>query len=103
MSDHVWGKSSEILPRSYLKKLQLFRFLETFHQASRVSYYSSLFRRLSLSAESIKSQADVRKLPLTNETEMVACGLCLGFKSVRCRHTRAPLSSNHADPSPARH
>lgn len=65
-----WEKDFETLSRPELEKLQLSRLRKTLHQASHAPYYASLFRELGVSADAVKSLADVRKLPLTSKQDL---------------------------------
>lgn len=73
MSSIYWQEDIETLPRPQLAELQLKKLRESITRALRSPFYGKLYRELNISAESIKSYDDVRKLPITTKDDLRAC------------------------------
>ncbi len=73
MSSIYWQEDIETLPRPKLIELQLKKLRESITRARHSPFYGKLYRELNISAESIKSYDDVRKLPITTKDDLRAC------------------------------
>ena len=73
MSSIYWQEDIETLPRPQLAELQLKKLRESITRALRSPFYGKLYRELNISAESIKTYDDVRKLPITTKDDLRAC------------------------------
>ncbi|MDD4539812.1 MAG: phenylacetate--CoA ligase, partial [Lentisphaeria bacterium] len=73
MSSIYWQEDIETLPRPQLAQLQLKKLRESITRALRSPFYGKLYRELNISAESIKTYDDVRKLPITTKDDLRAC------------------------------
>ena len=73
MSSIYWQEDIETLPRPQLAELQLKKLRESITRARRSPFYGKLYRELNISAESIKTYDDVRKLPITTKDDLRAC------------------------------
>ncbi len=60
----------ETISREELQKLQLKRVKSTVAQAAKSPFYSKIFAEQGISAESIESLADLRKLPFTTKDDL---------------------------------
>ena len=65
-----WENELETLDRKNLEQLQVSRLKETIQSATNSPYYGNLYRQLGLSADSIKSVSDIRKLPFTTKQNL---------------------------------
>ncbi len=70
-----WDRSIETLKAPALNKLKLDRLRETVRQASNSPFYRKRFERAKLSAESLVSLEDLKKLPFTTKDDLRAQGL----------------------------
>lgn len=71
----------EALPREEIAKLQATRLRETVQRVAGVPHYCEALARLGVTAETIKSADDVRKLPLTTKEDLRQ-GYPFGFLAV---------------------
>ncbi|MDP2888982.1 MAG: hypothetical protein Q8P34_08455 [Bacteroidota bacterium] len=60
-----WENELETLNRTDLEKLQVKRLKNTIQSAMNSPYYGNLYKQMGLSADSVKSVADLQKLPFT--------------------------------------
>ncbi len=65
-----WEKELETLTRPDLEKLQAARLKNTIQSAMNSPYYGNLYKQLGLSPDSVKSAADIRKLPFTTKQNL---------------------------------
>ena len=65
-----WENELETLQRTDLEKLQVARLKKTIQAAMNSPYYKNLYTQLGLSADSVKSAADIRKLPFTTKQNL---------------------------------
>lgn len=65
-----WEPQFETLSRSDLQQLQLERLRATMERAARSPYYGEQFARLGLSADSIRTMDDFRKVPFTTKEDL---------------------------------
>jgi len=65
-----WEKNVETIDRKKLEKLQLTRLKKTVTNAGKSYYYGKLFKEKGISADSIKSLEDIRKIPFTNKDDL---------------------------------
>jgi phenylacetate-CoA ligase len=70
MSSIYWQEDIETLPRPKLAELQLKKLRESISRALRTPFYGKRYRELNISAESIRSLEDVRKLPVTTKDDL---------------------------------
>jgi phenylacetate-CoA ligase len=76
-----WNEVIETLPPDALEALQLTRLKETVHRAIKVGFYKKAFREAGITQDSIKSLADVEKLPFTRKQDL-RDGYPFGFFAV---------------------
>lgn len=60
----------ETMSRDKLDRLQLDRFKDTVTQAMNAPFYGALYKKLGLSADSIRTLDDVRKFPFTTKADL---------------------------------
>jgi phenylacetate-CoA ligase len=65
-----WENELETLKRNDLEKLQVKRLKDTIHAAMNSPYYGNLYQQRGLSADSVKSVSDIRKLPFTTKQNL---------------------------------
>jgi phenylacetate-CoA ligase len=65
-----WEKDVETIDRKKLEKLQLSRLKQTVRKAGNSYYYGKVFKKKGIKADSIKSLADVRKIPFTTKDDL---------------------------------
>lgn len=65
-----WENELETLERADLEKLQIARLKKTIQAAMNSPYYKNLYTQLGLSADTIKSASDIRKLPFTTKQNL---------------------------------
>ena len=70
MSTIYWQPELETLSRNKLQELQLEKLKATVARAAKSPYYGQLFREMGITADSIMSLEDVRKLPMTVKQNM---------------------------------
>jgi phenylacetate-CoA ligase len=73
MNDKYWEPEIETMPREQLRELQLNRLRKTIRIAEHSPYYSRVFREYGITAESIRTADDIRKIPFTTKADMRAC------------------------------
>lgn len=72
-SDKYWEEEIETMPRPELEKLQLARLQKTISIASHSPYYGKVFAEHGITADSIQSIEDIRRIPFTTKADMRAC------------------------------
>ena len=65
-----WENELETLNRKDLEKLQVKRLKSTIQSAMNSPYYGNLYKQMGLSADSVKSVADIQKLPFTTKQNL---------------------------------
>ena len=70
MNKNYWEESIECMERSELEKLQVDRLRKTIERASESSFYKSLFAKENIKPDTIKSLADLHKLPFTTKDDL---------------------------------
>ena len=65
-----WENELETLNRNDLEKLQVKRLKSTIQSAMNSPYYRNLYKQMGLSADSVKSVADIQKLPFTTKQNL---------------------------------
>jgi len=65
-----WENELETLNRNDLEKLQVKRLKSTIQSAMNSPYYGNLYKQMGLSADSVKSVADIQKLPFTTKQNL---------------------------------
>lgn len=68
----IWDVPAETMPREELRKLQLKRLHECVERASRVGFYREKFAKNGITADSIKSLDDLKRLPFTVKNDLRA-------------------------------
>jgi phenylacetate-CoA ligase len=67
----IWNKEVETMPRAGLEKLQLKRLRDLVaYVTAKVPFYRDLYAEAGVSADDIKSLADIAKLPFTNKQDL---------------------------------
>jgi phenylacetate-CoA ligase len=69
VENRIWDPA-ETLPRDELRALQTRRLQETVRRAAAVPFYRSALAKAGISAEAIRSPADVRRLPVTVKEDL---------------------------------
>ena len=72
MNDKYWEEEIETMPREELHKLQLRRLRKTIGIAANSPYYKQVFQKHGVTADSIRSIEDIRKIPFTTKADMRA-------------------------------
>lgn len=70
MNAQYWEEEIETISREDLKKLQLDRLKKTITIAGNSPFYKEVFRKNNISADTIQSVDDIRKLPFTTKAQM---------------------------------
>lgn len=70
MNSNYWEEEIEIMNREKLQELQLQRFKQTIRIASNSPYYQQVFKEHGITADSINSLEDIRKIPFTTKAQM---------------------------------
>ncbi|MDL2291540.1 phenylacetate--CoA ligase [Bacteroides sp. OttesenSCG-928-F21] len=70
MNTAYWEKEIETMEREKLQELQLERFRKTIERASHSPYYKQLFEEHGITADSVQTLSDIRKLPFTTKAQM---------------------------------
>lgn len=70
MNTAYWEKEIETMEREKLQELQLERFRKTIETASHSPYYKQLFEEHGITADSVQTLSDIRKLPFTTKAQM---------------------------------
>ncbi len=76
-----WNRSMETLDSKDLHELQLKRLRQTLHQVECVDFYKKKMKEAGISADSVKSLDDVKKLPFTKKQDLRQ-GYPFGFLAV---------------------
>ena len=98
MNDKYWEEEIETMPREKLRELQLQRLKKTIGIAANSPYYKQVFQEHGITADSIRSVEDIRKIPFTTKADMRAnypFGLVAGnmHASTLPAEPQAPLPS----------
>ena len=72
MNDKYWEEEIETMPREKLRELQLQRLKKTISIAANSPYYKQVFQEHGITADSIQSVEDIRKIPFTTKADMRA-------------------------------
>lgn len=72
MNDKYWEEEIETMPREKLRELQLQRLKKTINIAANSPYYKQVFQKYGITADSIRSVDDIRKIPFTTKADMRA-------------------------------
>ena len=72
MNDKYWEEEIETMPREKLRELQLQRLKKTIGIAANSPYYKQVFQEHGITADSIRSVEDIRKIPFTTKADMRA-------------------------------
>lgn len=70
MDSKYFEPQIETMPRAELEKLQLERLKKTIEQAVNSPFYKKLYSELDITADTVKSLDDIRKLPFTTKQDM---------------------------------
>ncbi len=70
MNQNYYQPEIETLSREGLEELQLGRLKDTITQAAKSPYYSKVFAEKGISADTVNSVADIRKLPFTVKDDL---------------------------------
>lgn len=70
MRKNFWQEEFETLNREELEKLQANRLKKTIEQALQSDFYKKRFSETGISAKTIKSVADIQKLPFTTKEDL---------------------------------
>ncbi len=70
MDNKYFEPQIETMPRAELEKLQLERLKKTIEQAVNSPFYKKLYSELGITADTVKSLDDIRKLPFTTKQDM---------------------------------
>ena len=72
MNNKYWEEEIETMPREQLRELQLQRLKKTVSIAANSPYYKKVFQEHGITADSIRSIEDIRKIPFTTKADMRA-------------------------------
>lgn len=72
MSTQYWEEELETMSREKLQELQLQRLKKTINIAANAPYYKDVFSKHGITADSIQSLDDIRKVPFTTKSDMRA-------------------------------
>ena len=72
MNNKYWEEEIETMPREQLRELQLQRLKTTVSIAANSPYYKKVFQEHGITADSIRSIEDIRKIPFTTKADMRA-------------------------------
>ena len=72
MNNKYWEEEIETMPREQLRELQLQRLKKTVSIAANSPYYKKVFQEHGITADSIRSVEDIRKIPFTTKADMRA-------------------------------
>ena len=72
MNDKYWEEEIETMPHEKLRELQLQRLKKTINIAANSPYYKQVFQKYGITADSIRSVDDIRKIPFTTKADMRA-------------------------------
>ena len=73
MNNRYWEEDIETMSREKLQELQLQRLKKTINIAANSPYYKKVFQEHNITADTIKTLDDVRKIPFTTKADMRAC------------------------------
>ena len=69
MNNKYWEEEIETMPREQLRELQLQRLKKTVSIAANSPYYKKVFQEHGITADSIRSIEDIRKIPFTTKAD----------------------------------
>lgn len=72
MNNEYWEEDIETMSRENLRTLQLQRLKKTIQIASNSPFYKKVFKENGITADSIKSLEDIRKIPFTTKPDLRA-------------------------------
>lgn len=72
MNTEYWEEEIETMSREKLQELQLQRLKKTISIAANAPYYKEVFKKHGITADSIQSLEDIRKVPFTTKADMRA-------------------------------
>jgi len=72
MNNEYWEEDIETMPRENLRALQLQRLKKTIKIASNSPFYKKVFKENNITADSVKSLEDIRKIPFTTKPDLRA-------------------------------
>ena len=72
MNQEYWQEELETMKRPDLERLQTERLKETVQQALKSSFYQEVFKQQGLTADSIQTLDDLRKIPFTTKDDLRA-------------------------------
>lgn len=72
MNSKYWEEEIETMPREQLRQLQLQRLKKTIAIAANSPFYKKVFQENNITADSINSLEDIRKIPFTTKADMRA-------------------------------
>ena len=72
MNTQYWEEELETMSREKLQELQLQRLKKTINIAANAPYYKEVFSKHGITADSIQSLDDIRKVPFTTKSDMRA-------------------------------
>ena len=72
MNNKYWEEDIETMSREKLQELQLQRLKKTINIAANSPYYKKVFQEHNITADSIQSLEDIRKIPFTTKADMRA-------------------------------
>ena len=72
MNNKYWEEEIETMSREKLQELQLQRLKKTINIAANSPYYKKVFQEHNITADSIQSLEDIRKIPFTTKADMRA-------------------------------
>ena len=70
MNSKYWEEEIETMPREQLRQLQLQRLKKTIAIAANSPFYKKVFQENNITADSINSLEDIRKIPFTTKADM---------------------------------
>ena len=70
IENKFWNPQAETMSRAELKKLQLTKLKQTVEKAGAIHFYHKHFEERGITADSIKSLDDLRKLPFTTKQDL---------------------------------
>lgn len=73
MNSKYWEEEIETMSREKLQELQLQRLKKTIGIAAHSPYYQKVFQEHGITADSIRTLDDIRKIPFTTKADMRAC------------------------------
>jgi phenylacetate-CoA ligase len=70
VENRFWNPEAETMSRAELEKLQISKLKKTVDRAGAIDFYSKHFKERGISADSINSLEDLRKLPFTTKQDL---------------------------------